>query len=137
MRTLRYSLALAVAGAIVALGVLDARQDTVPAAEIASAQTGAAVSAMAPYTVDLAAVPEFTAAQGAPIAAPSPRVGVPEAVYRARKALAAQTSPSYAGESIGDAPAASGSSDVELQTPGATKSFEGMNLSQCGFIPSD
>jgi hypothetical protein len=138
MRTLRFSLAFAIVAAIGTLGVLDARQDTDAKAGMASAQTGAGVSADAPRTVDLAAVPEFTAAaQGAPTAAPAPRAGVPEAVYRARKAQAAQATSVFSGESIGDAPAASNGGDAGRETPSATENHEGMNLSQCGFIPSD
>lgn len=135
MRILRITLALSGAASILALGVLDAQQEQVAVEQVASAQTGMSASTLAPHTVDMASVPEFTAAQGAPIAAPSPRTGVSEEVYRARKAAAAVAS-YVAGGSIGDAPAAA-SDDASIQTPGATKSFDGMNLSQCGFIPSD
>lgn len=102
-----------------------------------SAQAALAVSNMAPVSVDLNALPQYTPQAGTVRATPPPGTGVPEAVYRARKAAVANmiSAAEVPGE-MGVAPALP--DDAFLMTPGSSKSLEGIDESMCGWwIPSD
>ncbi len=103
-----------------------------------SAQAGIAVSNAAARSVDLSSLPQFVPqAFGGVKAAPPPGAGVPEAVYKARKAAVANM------VSAGEVPAEMGAApalpdDFFMMTPGSTKSIEGIDEPTCGgWIPSD
>jgi hypothetical protein len=128
---------------VVSLSNFAAAQNSQPAelpAGAASAQSGMATSTQAAAVVEMSAIPQITAATAAAgRAAPPPRSGVSEAVYRARKAAAAATTPMFGGE-VGGAPAAAPldfTGSIGIETPGASKSFAGLDETCAGVIPSD
>ena len=127
------------AGAVLLFGAPSAREVIVAQDQTASAETGSVTSNVAAESRDMADAPDITAQPiGQPRAVPPPRSGVPEAVYRGRKQASAIAS-NAPGGAIGEAPTLlpGGAGDVGILTPGATRSFEGLNQGQCGFIPSD
>ncbi len=108
--------------------------------EVATAEAGMASSTAAPMSVDLGSLPQLTpdlAAMGGVKAAPAPRSGVPEEVYRARKAAVAGSS--HTGNVPAElGPAPSLPDDDFLMTPGTSKNIQGLDEPTCGWwIPSD
>jgi hypothetical protein len=108
--------------------------------QVPTAQTGTAMNAATPMSVDLASLPQLTplvAALGGVKVAPAPRSGVSEEVYRARKAHVAGLAPAMnVPVELGAPPALP--DDAAIMTPGASNNLEGIDEPTCGWwIPSD
>ena len=100
-----------------------------------TAQVGTALSEMAPRSVDLQSLPQLPQPGVGVKATPPPRSGVPETVYKARKAAVA-TLPPAGPTAPAAAPASPG--NVFLMTPAVSKALEGIDEATCGWwIPSD